>query len=147
MRQKPGTGEMALHTGMDWAAPVGTPSIAAGGGTIEEAGVKGDYGNYVRIRHANGFQTAYGQLLKIGPDIAAGRTVDQGEKIGELGSSGLSAGPHLHFEVLVNDTHVDPLRIAMPRARELAGEALVRFNKERDRIELVLEAPPNRKAP
>ena len=90
-----------LHTGIDWVAPEGTPVVAAGNGTVEEAGVKGDYGNYVRIRHVNGYQTAYGHLLKIEPGIDPGISVRQGQTIGQLGRSGLTIGPHLHFEMLL----------------------------------------------
>ena len=108
-----------MHTGVDWATSTGTPVIAAGSGIIEEAGRKGQYGNYVRIRHPNGYQTAYGHMLRIRKGMAPGVKVRQGEIIGYVGSTGLASGPHLHFEVLINSRFVDPLKIQMPHEREL----------------------------
>jgi murein DD-endopeptidase MepM/ murein hydrolase activator NlpD len=131
-----------MHTGVDWSAPTGTPILAAGSGVIEEADRKGQNGNYVRIRHANGYQTAYSHLSRFGPGIRASMKVRQGQVIGFVGSTGLSNGPHLHYEVLVNSRFVDPLQIQVPRERRLSGKQLADFQKERARIDELMRRAP-----
>ena len=130
-----------MHTGVDWACAVGTPIIAAGNGTIEEVGHKGYYGNYIRIRHGNGYQTAYGHMSRFA-DVHPGMKVRQGQVIGYVGSTGLSTGPHVHFEVLVNNRFVDPMSIQVPRERKLEGKDLAEFQKERARIEELMHRAP-----
>jgi murein DD-endopeptidase MepM/ murein hydrolase activator NlpD len=130
-----------MHTGVDWACAIGTPIIAAGNGTIEEEGHKGYYGNYIRIRHANGYQTAYGHMSRFGK-FHTGDKVHQGQIIGYVGSTGLSSGPHVHFEVLVNNRFVDPMSIQVPRERKLEGKDLAEFQKERARIEELMRRAP-----
>lgn len=134
--------EKRMHTGVDWATSPGTPILASGNGTIEEAGRKGQYGNYVRIRHANGYQTAYGHMSRFAPGAAPGVKVRQGQIIGYVGSTGLSSGPHLHFEVLVNNQFVDPMSIQVPRERKLEGRELAEFQKERQRIDELMRRTP-----
>ncbi|MGQ0457411.1 MAG: M23 family metallopeptidase [Hyphomicrobium sp.] len=131
-----------MHTGVDWACGSGTPILAAGNGTIEESGHKGYYGNYIRIRHANGYHTAYGHLSKFASGVTEGVKVRQGQIIGYVGSTGLSSGPHLHFEVLVNSRFVDPMSIEVPRERKLEGKDLGEFQKERARIEELMRRAP-----
>jgi len=135
MRFHPLLNERRMHTGVDWATSPGTPVLAAGTGVIEEAGRKGQYGNYIRIRHPNGYHTAYGHMLRFRKGVAAGVKVRQGEIIGYVGSTGLASGPHLHYEVLINSRYVDPLGIQVPRERELGGRQLAEFQKERSRID------------
>ncbi|KAB2941531.1 MAG: M23 family metallopeptidase [Hyphomicrobium sp.] len=135
MRFHPLLNERRMHTGVDWATSPGTPILAAGTGVIEEAGRKGQYGNYVRIRHPNGYHTAYGHMLRFRKGVVAGAKVRQGEIIGYVGSTGLASGPHLHYEVLINSRFVDPLAIQVPRERELTGRQLAEFQKERQRID------------
>jgi murein DD-endopeptidase MepM/ murein hydrolase activator NlpD len=130
-----------MHTGVDWACAPGTPIIAAGNGTIEEVGRKGYYGNYIRIRHANGYQTAYGHMSRFA-DVHPGMKVRQGQVIGFVGSTGLSTGPHVHFEVLVNNRFVDPMSIQVPRERKLEGKDLAEFEKERARIDDLMHRAP-----
>ena len=142
VRFHPLLNEKRMHTGVDWATSPGTPVLAAGNGTIEEAGRKGQYGNYVRIRHANGYQTAYGHLARFADGAAPGVKVRQGQVIAFVGSTGLSSGPHLHFEVLVNNQYVDPLSIQVPRERQLEGKALADFQKERARIDDLMRRTP-----
>ena len=142
VRFHPLLGVRKMHTGIDWAAPTGTPILAAGNGTIEEAGRKSAYGNYVRIRHANGYQTAYGHMSRIAPGVEPGVKVRQGQVIGYVGSTGLSSGPHLHYEVLVNTRFVDPLSIQVPRERKLTGKDLAEFQKERARIDELMRRSP-----
>ena len=124
-----------MHTGVDWACATGTPIMAAGSGVIEEAGRKGEYGNYVRIRHANGYKTAYGHMSRFASGVSEGVKVRQGQIIGYVGTSGMSSGPHVHFEVLVNSSYVDPMSIQVPRERQLAGRQIADFQKERARID------------
>ncbi len=135
MRFHPLLNERRMHTGVDWATATGTPVLAAGNGVIEEAGRKGQYGNYIRIRHPNGYQTAYGHMLRVKKGIVPGVKVRQGEIIGYVGSTGLASGPHLHFEVLINSRFVDPLKIQVPNERQLTGRQLAEFQKERARID------------
>ena len=131
-----------MHTGVDWAAPVGTPIMAAGNGVVEEAKHKGDYGIYVRISHANGYTTAYGHMLRFGPGIAVGTKVRQGQVIGYIGMTGLTQGPHVHYEVLVNSRHVDPSQLQVPQERRLDGRQLAEFQKERSRVDDLMRRPP-----
>ncbi len=142
VRFHPLLNERRMHTGVDWAATTGTPILAAGTGTIEEAGRKGQYGNYVRIRHANGYQTAYGHMSRFGAGVRDGIKVRQGQVIGYVGTTGMSSGPHLHYEVLVNSRFVDPLQIQVPRERRLAGRMLAEFQKERTRIDELMRRAP-----
>ena len=131
-----------MHTGVDWACATGTPIMAAGSGVIEEAGRKGEYGNYIRIRHANGYKTAYGHMSRFAPGVSEGVKVRQGQIIGFVGSTGLASGPHVHFEVLVNSSYVDPMSIQVPRERQLAGKQLADFQKERARIDDLMRRNP-----
>ncbi|MET0841848.1 MAG: M23 family metallopeptidase [Methyloceanibacter sp.] len=133
---------MRMHNGVDWAAPTGTPIAAAGDGTVEQVGGRGGYGNYVRLRHANGFSTAYGHMSRYAAGVAPGVTVKQGQIIGYVGSTGLSTGPHLHFEVLVNNGYVNPMTIQVPRGLQLTGRQLADFQRERRRIENLMELDP-----
>jgi len=142
MRFHPLLNDRRMHTGVDWATSAGTPILAAGTGVIEHAGRKGHYGNYVRIRHANGYHTAYAHMLRIAKGVKKGVKIRQGQIIGYVGSTGLSSGPHLHYEVLVNSRFVNPLSIQVPRARKLEGRELAQFQKERARIiDLMRRAP------
>jgi murein DD-endopeptidase MepM/ murein hydrolase activator NlpD len=127
-----------LHSGVDWAAPPGTPIFAAGNGEVEEIGEKGGYGKYVRIRHANGYETAYGHMTAYARGLDVGSRVRQGQIIGFVGSSGLSTGTHVHFEIIINDRFVNPMTIKLPRGRVLSGATLAIFEHERDQLDAVL---------
>jgi murein DD-endopeptidase MepM/ murein hydrolase activator NlpD len=131
-----------LHSGVDWGAPYGTPIFAAGNGEIEEIGLKGGYGKYVRIKHANGYETAYGHMTAFAKGLDVGSKVRQGQVIGFVGSSGMSTGSHVHFEIIVNDRFVDPMRIKLPRGRVLDGGTLAGFEKDRDQLDAVLSHAP-----
>jgi murein DD-endopeptidase MepM/ murein hydrolase activator NlpD len=135
-----------MHTGIDWAATPGTPILASGTGVIEEVGPKGQYGNYIRIRHANGYQTAYAHMSRFAQGVREGVKVRQGQVIGFVGNTGFSTGPHLHYEVLVNNRFVDPLSIQMPQERKLTGKQLADFQKERGRLDELMRRPPVRVA-
>lgn len=142
MRVHPIINAPKMHTGIDWAAPTGTPILAAGNGVIEEAHRKGGYGNYVRIRHANGYQTTYAHMSRISPAIKQGMKVKQGQVIGYVGCTGLCSGPHLHYEILVNNRFVNPLKIQVPRERQLIGRQLAAYQKERARIDELMRRAP-----
>ena len=106
-RNHPILNEVKLHAGVDWAAPIGTPVVAAFSGVVSGAGDAGGYGNLVRLRHANGTETRYAHLDTI--DVAQGQRVQGGQQIGTVGTTGRSTGPHLHFELRENGAPVDPL--------------------------------------
>jgi murein DD-endopeptidase MepM/ murein hydrolase activator NlpD len=135
---------MKMHTGVDWAAPNGTPIYASGNGTVEKAGWESGYGKYVRLRHTNGYETAYGHMSAFARGIKAGVRVRQGQLIGYVGSTGLSTGPHVHYEIVVNGRFVDPMRIKLPRGRVLDGTVLGNFERERDRVEGMMNRAPSR---
>lgn len=139
MRRHPILGYMRMHTGVDWAAPKGTPIIAAGDGVVIKAGWdKGGYGNQTLIQHPNGYVTSYNHQSAIAKDVVAGAHVRQGQIIGWVGTTGESTGPHLHYEVIVNGNRVDPQRIRLPGGKALKGEELARFEQERKRIDDLL---------
>jgi murein DD-endopeptidase MepM/ murein hydrolase activator NlpD len=136
-----------MHTGVDWAAPMGTPIYASGNGTIDKLGWEGGYGRYIRIRHANGYQTAYGHMSAFARNMTEGKRVRQGQVIGYVGSTGLSTGAHLHYEILINGRHVDPMKIRLPRGRVLEGPSLAGFDQERERLDhMIHRAGPSRVA-
>jgi murein DD-endopeptidase MepM/ murein hydrolase activator NlpD len=134
-RQHPILHFTKVHTGVDWASPMGTPIYASGNGTIDKIGWEGGYGKHIRIRHANGYETAYGHMSAFARGMEAGKKVRQGQIIGYVGSTGLSTGAHLHYEILVNGRFVDPMRIRLPRGRVLEGPLLAGFEQERDRLD------------
>ncbi|MFP5077397.1 M23 family metallopeptidase [Rhizobium sp. YIM 134829] len=139
MRRHPILGFSRMHTGVDWAAPRGTPIIAAGNGTVEKAGWdSGGYGNQTLIRHANGYVSSYNHQSAIAKGVKPGARVVQGQVIGWVGTTGLSTGPHLHYELIVNGNRVDPLRIRLPGGKSLDGKALAQFEDERHRIDELL---------
>jgi murein DD-endopeptidase MepM/ murein hydrolase activator NlpD len=134
-RRHPIMGISKMHTGVDWAAPYGTPIFASGNGTIEIAGWESGYGKYIKVKHSNGYETAYGHMSAFARGIEPGKRVRQGQVIGFVGSTGGSTGAHVHYEIIVNGRFVDPMRIRLPRGRVLEGPMLAGFEKERDRVE------------
>ncbi|MCA0011142.1 M23 family metallopeptidase [Mesorhizobium sp. B292B1B] len=138
-RRHPILGYVRMHTGVDWAAPIGTPIIAAGNGVIEKVGWAGGYGKQIIIRHANGYETSYNHQSAFAKGIEPGVHVRQGQTIGYLGQTGLATGPHLHYELIVNGTKVDPMRVRLPVGKVLKGDDLVAFKRERERIDDLLK--------
>ncbi|MGM0539203.1 MAG: peptidoglycan DD-metalloendopeptidase family protein [Thermodesulfobacteriota bacterium] len=134
MRRHPIQGYNKMHKGLDFAAPSGTPIMAAGDGVVEFAGRNGGYGNYIRIRHPNQYKTVYGHLSKYGQGLTQGARVKQGEVIGYVGSTGRSTGPHLHYEVHHRGEHVNPSAVDTPPGRTLAGEELKRFKVAKKKL-------------
>jgi murein DD-endopeptidase MepM/ murein hydrolase activator NlpD len=143
MRRHPILGYSKFHKGIDFAAPTGTPIYAAGDGVVQEVGPKSTFGNYVRIKHNGTYGTAYAHLSRFASGMKVGRRVRQGEVIGYVGSTGLSTGAHLHYEVLVADKQINPLSVKLPTGEKLAGEEKQRFllakagvDRMRDQLQL-----------
>jgi murein DD-endopeptidase MepM/ murein hydrolase activator NlpD len=145
-RNHPLLGVWKAHTGVDWGAPLGTPIYAAGNGIIEKVGWESGYGKYIRIRHANGYETAYGHMTAFARSSVPSARVRQGQVIGYVGSTGLSTGPHLHYEIIVNNRWVDPMKLKLPRGRVLEGPLLAGFEQERDRIDRMIARAGSRLA-
>jgi murein DD-endopeptidase MepM/ murein hydrolase activator NlpD len=132
-----------MHTGVDWTAPIGTPIYAAGNGVVIKAAWDVGYGRRVEIEHANGYVTTYNHLAGFGRGVVEGAHVIQSQTVGYLGDTGLSTGPHLHYEVIINGNFVDPMAIKLPRTREFDGKMLAAFKKERDRIDQLMAQSPS----
>ena len=139
MRYHPIMRYSKMHTGVDWSNRIGTPILAAGNGTVLEAGWSSGYGKHTEIQHANGYVTTYSHQSNFAKGIVPGAKVRQGQVIGYLGSTGLSTGPHLHYEVKVNGNFVNPMKIRVPRGRELQGVTLVEYKRQRDEIQGLIE--------
>jgi murein DD-endopeptidase MepM/ murein hydrolase activator NlpD len=146
IRRHPILGYTKMHTGVDWSAPTGTPIYAAGNGVVERVGWESGYGKFVLVRHTNGYETAYGHMTAYARGIDQGTRVRQGQVIGFVGSTGLSTGSHLHYEIRINGRFVDPMRIKLPRGRELQGPIIADFDRERDRIDSIMTRKPARVA-
>lgn len=129
-REHPILGYSALHTGVDFAAPQGTPVLAAGAGRVKMAGYNGGYGLFVRLDHTQQIGTGYGHLSRLGPGIKPGVAVRQGQVIGFVGSTGMSTGPHLHYEFYRSNSAVNPLQQKFALRVSLAGNDLARFQKQ-----------------
>lgn len=123
------------HHGIDFVAPAGTPVSSIGDGKVEFAGFKGQYGNLVIIRHNNGWKSCYGHLSKFGKGIREGVKVKQGDIIGYVGSTGLSTGPHLHYELKAGERPVNPFKIKIPEGKEIPKEKTEEFLKFKDIID------------
>ncbi|HEX8231807.1 MAG TPA: M23 family metallopeptidase [Caulobacteraceae bacterium] len=142
MRRHPILGFNRMHQGIDFAAGPGTPVLAAGEGVVVEAGRNGGYGNWVKVRHAEGWETGYAHLSGYGAGMRPGRRVAQGEVIGFVGSTGSSTGPHLHYEIWRNGLRLNPKASRAPQGVTLAGKDLALFERQRAAIgRLVANAP------
>jgi murein DD-endopeptidase MepM/ murein hydrolase activator NlpD len=140
MRRHPILGYSRMHRGTDFAAPTGTPILAAGEGVVVRAGPNGSYGNYVRIRHGDGYETSYAHMSRFARGLRAGTRVRQGQIIGYVGSTGRSTGPHLHYEVMRRGAQVNPMTLRVANGRNLEGRALELFQIERQRIDTLRQA-------
>lgn len=128
-RRHPVLGRTRMHKGVDYAARTGTPIMAAGDARVKSAGWQGGYGNAVVLDHGRGYTTLYGHMSRIGK-IRPGQRIAQGTVIGYVGSTGMSTGPHLHYEFRVNGVHRNPLSITMPPPEPLSGAALAQFRAQ-----------------
>ncbi len=135
MRKHPILGYNKKHMGVDFAAPIGTPIMAAGTGHIEYVGTNGGAGKYIRIKHLNGYKTSYSHLSRYASGIQKNVRVKQGQTIGYVGSTGLSTGPHLHYEVIFNGEKINPMKMKLPSGKRLKGASLNNFLTEIDRID------------
>ena len=134
MRKHPILGYNKKHMGVDFAAPTGTPIMAAGTGHIEYVGTNGGAGKYIRIKHLNGYKTSYSHLSSYASGMQKNVRVKQGQTIGYVGSTGLSTGPHLHYEVIFNGEKINPMKMKLPSGKKLKGTSLNNFLAEKDRI-------------
>lgn len=139
MRRHPTKGYNAMHKGIDFAVPTGTPILAAGSGHVELAGWNGSYGHYIRIRHSSTYKTAYAHLSGYAKGIRRGSVVEQGQVIGYVGSTGRSTGPHLHYEILVNNRKVNPLTVKLPTGKSVSPAERGAFMEQVARIERQLQ--------
>ena len=138
MRKHPILGYNKMHRGTDFAAPSGTPIMASGSGTITRARWCGGGGNCVKIKHNSTYETIYAHMRSFAKGIKEGRKVKQGQIIGYVGSTGLSTGPHLHYEVIVNGKKVNSQKLKLPSGKILKGDARKEFELKRIKIDLKL---------
>ncbi len=143
MRRHPLLGYSKMHTGVDFGVPQGTPIRAAGSGVVQIAGRHGAYGITVEIKHNNKYETLYAHMSKLASGIRRGAKVNQGQIIGYVGSTGRSTGPHLHYEVRVNDRPVNPTRIKAAGGKQLAGKDLAKFKQLKQRIYAMMQQAPS----
>lgn len=141
MRGHPILGFRKMHRGTDFAAPTGTPIFAAGDATVTFAGMKGANGNFVRLHHANGWDTLYLHMNAIMPGIRPGTKIVQGTQIGEVGTTGRSTGPHLHYEVHIDGEPVDPLSIETAGGQAIPESQMAAFRTARDAIDVQRAEP------
>ena len=121
-RKHPILGFTKMHTGTDFAAPTGTPIMASGDGVVIRAGWCGGGGNCVKIKHNSTYSTVYAHMSKFGRGIKKGKRVKQGQTIGYVGSTGMSTGPHLHYEVIENGKKINSQTLKLPSGKVLKGE-------------------------
>ena len=138
MRKHPILGYNKMHRGTDFAAPSGTPIMASGSGTVTRARWCGGGGNCVKIKHNSTYETIYAHMKAFAKGIKEGKKVKQGQIIGYVGSTGLSTGPHLHYEVIVNGKKVNSQKLKLPSGKILKGEERQQFELDRIKIDLKL---------
>jgi len=142
-RKHPILGYSKLHKGIDFAAPSGTPILAAGSGTITYMAVHGGYGNFVRIKHNQDYETQYGHASKFNKKFHVGSKIKQGEVVAFVGSTGRSTGPHLHFEILYKGDAINPAKVKAVSGIKLAGKELLKFNATKSEIDGYRKKIPN----
>lgn len=145
MREHPVLGFTRMHAGIDFGAPTGTPVYAAGDGVVEKAGWAGGYGRWLQIKHNNGYATGYGHLSRWA--VKQGQHVHQGQVVAYVGSTGLSTGPHLHYEIMIGGQKVNPSRFKAPPSVALGGKALEAFKAEKARIDAMVSQKVAQAAP
>ena len=136
-RKHPILGYTKMHTGTDFAAPTGTPIMASGDGKVIKAGWCGGGGNCVKLKHNNTYQTVYAHMSKFGRGIKKGVRVKQGQIIGYVGSTGLSTGPHLHYEVIENGKKVNSQKLKLPSGKVLKGDERKKFEVSKIKIDVL----------
>jgi murein DD-endopeptidase MepM/ murein hydrolase activator NlpD len=133
-------GDRRFHEGVDYTAPFGSPIAAAGAGVVEKIDQEAGYGKYVRIRHDFGYETTYAHISGMPRGLKVGARIHRGQTIGYVGSTGLSTGPHLYYELRVNGQYADPLLTHLPAGRVLDGDVLIAFQQARTATDLLLQA-------
>jgi murein DD-endopeptidase MepM/ murein hydrolase activator NlpD len=136
-RKHPILGYTKMHLGTDFAAPKGTPIMASGDGKVMKAGWCGGGGNCVKIKHNSTYQTVYAHMSKFGRGIKKGVRVKQGQIIGYVGSTGLSTGPHLHYEVIENGKKINSQKLKLPSGKVLKGEQRKNFEVDKIKIDVL----------
>lgn len=139
-RVHPIAGYRKMHQGMDFSASTGTPIIAPADGVVVEARRWGGYGNWIRLRHANGLETGYAHMSRYAAGMRAGQRVTQGQVIGYVGNTGNSTGPHLHYEMWRNGQRINPASVRTSEGTILAGSELAAFRAEKARIDRIIAA-------
>ncbi len=137
-RKHPVTGRISPHRGTDFAMPIGTPVQAPADGRVEKVGNHPAAGRYIVVRHDNGYRTRYLHLSR--PLVSRGDRVEMGERIALSGNTGRSTGPHLHYEVLVNNSQVDPMKVDLPENKSLSGDKLMAFQREAEPLVVALQS-------
>ena len=136
-RKHPILGYTKLHAGTDFAAPTGTPIMASGSGVILKAGWCGGGGNCVKIRHNSTYSTVYAHMSKFARGIKKGIRVNQGQTIGYVVSTGMSTGPHLHYEVIKNGVKINSQTLKMPSGKKLSGKLRENFELSKIKIDVL----------
>ena len=139
MRKHPVLGYSRMHKGVDFAAPIGTPILAAGSGTIDQIGRKGGYGKYIRIKHSDSYSTAYAHMKNFGKGLKKGSAIKQGQVIGYVGMTGITSGPHLHYEVLKNNQQINPTKLKFASETKLDQKELKKFKDNKIHIANLLK--------
>ncbi|MGL9725778.1 MAG: M23 family metallopeptidase [Wolbachia sp.] len=137
-RKHPIHGKIAFHKGVDYAAKFGIPIYAAAEGMIEYMGNNGSYGKYIKIKHKNGYSTCYAHVSKFGSDIKFGSQVKQGQIIAYVGSTGVATGPHLHYEVIYNGKHINPLTVVHKDKVKLSNSELREFKLFVNKVDKII---------
>lgn len=143
-RKHPILGYTRMHKGVDFAAPIGTPIYAAGDGKVVFAGRKGAYGIFIKIRHNSTYQTAYAHLSKIAKNIRKNKYVEQGDVIGYVGSTGSSTGPHLHYEIIKNGKHINPIKAKFSSAKKISQREMQRFKVKTEMVMAFVQNQPEK---
>jgi murein DD-endopeptidase MepM/ murein hydrolase activator NlpD len=142
MRFHPILGYSRMHKGIDFGVPIGTPVMAAGSGIVRQEGRLGGYGNFMMVNHQNGYSTAYGHLSRFAPGIHVGSRVRQGQVIAYSGNSGMSTGPHLHYEIRMHDVQVNPAAVKIAAGERLFGRDMRNFLVGRLHLDSELASMP-----
>ena len=138
MRMHPLLGYTRMHAGIDFGAPTGTPVFAAGSGVIKEERWAGGYGHWLKIEHQGGWATGYGHLSAYASGLHVGQHVNQGQVVAYVGSTGMSTGPHLHYEVMKGNEKLNPISAKVPQGTVLTGRELAAFKTQKSHIDNLL---------
>tara|TARA_B100001167_G_C16490404_1_gene176444 strand:- start:83 stop:523 length:441 start_codon:yes stop_codon:yes gene_type:complete len=138
MRKHPISGFTKMHQGTDFAAPMGTPIMASGTGTVTRAKWCGGGGNCIKIKHNSTYETIYAHMKSFAKGIKVGKKVRQGQIIGFVGSTGMSTGPHLHYEVIINGQKVNSQKLQLPSGKVLKGDEREKFEIHRIKTDVLI---------